>query len=271
MLNIIGIEFKDNGKVYYFNSKDLNVVINDNVVVETERGLQFGKVVTEVKEISNNAASRNLHEVIRIASKDDQYQYLRNIEEAKKALLKATKLAKELNLDMRFTEVCYTFDRNQLILYFLSENRVDFRELAKQLAAIYRTRIELRQIGVRDKAKEISGIGPCGRQLCCASFLNDLDAVSISMAKNQNLALNPTKINGLCGRLLCCLNYEDDLYTENKEGMPDIGDIVKTDKGEGVVVAVNILNREYTINVEGEGKIEIKMENNCERCGKCKK
>lgn len=271
MLNIVGIEFKDNGKVYYFNSKKIEVKINDNVIVETERGLQFGKVVHGVKEISNNAASHNLHEVVRIASKDDQSQYMRNIEEARKAMIKATKLAKELNLEMKFTEVCYTFDRNQLILYFLSESRVDFRELAKELAAIYRTRIELRQIGVRDKAKEISGIGPCGRQLCCASFLSDLDAVSISMAKNQNLALNPTKINGLCGRLLCCLNYEDDLYTENREGLPEVGDFVKTETGSGPVTSVDILNRKYIVNVENEGKKVIELKNKCESCGKCKK
>lgn len=271
MLNIVGIEFKDNGKIYYFNSRDLNLKINDNVIVETERGLQYGKVVTDIKQISSNAASHNLHEVVRMASKDDYFQHIRNIEDAKKALTKAIKLAKDLDLEMRFTEVCYTFDRNQLILYFLSENRVDFRELAKQLAAIYRTRIELRQIGVRDKAKEISGLGPCGRQLCCASFLNDLDAVSISMAKNQNLALNPTKINGLCGRLLCCLNYEDDLYTENREGMPEVGDAVKTDAGEGIVTSVDILNRKYTIDIENEGKKEIRLEQKCKKCEKCKK
>lgn len=271
MLNIVGIEFKDNGKIYYFNSRDLNLKLNDNVIVGTERGLQYGKVVSDIKQISNNAASHNLYEVVRVASKDDQYQYMKNIEDGEKALTKAIKLAKDLNLNMRFTEVCYTFDRNQLILYFLSENRVDFRELAKQLASIYRTRIELRQIGVRDKAKEISGIGPCGRQLCCASFLNDLDAVSISMAKNQNLALNPTKINGLCGRLLCCLNYEDDLYTENREGMPEVGDIVKTDEGRGLVISVDILNRKYTINVENEGKKVIQLNQECKKCEKCKK
>lgn len=270
MLNIVGIEFKENGKVYYFNAKDLELKINDNVIVETERGLQFGKVVTDIKQVSNKVGN-TLNEVLRIASKDDHFQHIKNLEDAEKALAKATKIAKDLDLDMRFTEVCYTFDRNQLILYFLSENRVDFRELAKQLASIYRTRIELRQIGVRDKAKKISGIGPCGRELCCASFLNDLDAVSIAMAKNQNLALNPTKINGLCGRLFCCLTYEDDIYTENREGMPEVGNRIKTKEGEGEVISVDILNRKYTINVENEGKKEIQLDKKCESCGKCKK
>lgn len=269
-MNIIGIEFKENGKTYYFNTKNLNYKKGDNIIVETERGLQFGNVATEVKEILDNSIN-NLHDVIRLASKDDSFQHYKNIEDAKGAYLKATKLAKELNLDMRFTEVCYTFDRNQLLFYFLSENRVDFRELAKQLASIYKTRIELRQIGVRDKAKEVSGLGPCGRQLCCSAFLNDLDAVSISMAKNQNLALNPSKINGLCGRLLCCLNYEDDLYSENKKDMPEVGEYIKNELGEGNVISVNVLNKKYTIKTEDNEKIEIIMKNKCENCGKCSK
>ncbi len=271
MLNIIGIEFKENGKIHYFNVSKIELENGDNVIVETERGLQYGKVVTELKEVSNNSINSNMFSVIRIASKDDTIQHQKNIEDAQGAYSKATKIAKELNLDMRFTEVYYTFDRNQLLFYFLSENRVDFRELAKQLASIYKTRIELRQIGVRDKAKNVSGLGPCGRQLCCSSFLNDLDTVSISMAKNQNLALNPSKINGLCGRLLCCLIYEDNIYTENKKDMPEVGEYVKTDNGEGNVISVDILNRKYVIKTEENEKIEIKLKNKCETCGKCNK
>ena len=161
---------------------------------------------------------------------------------------------------MNMLEASYTLNRSQLLIMFVSDNRVDFRELAKELASIYKTRIELRQIGVRDKAKEISGIGQCGRALCCASFLKkSIDSVSISMAKNQGLSLNPNKINGQCGRLLCCLNYEDELYSENRENMPSIGEEIKTDKGNGKVVSLDILNRKYTVNIPDEGQVEIQL------------
>ena len=160
---------------------------------------------------------------------------------------------------MKFLESFYTFDRKQLVFQFLADNRVDFRELAKDLAAIYKTRIELRQVGVRDKAKEISGIGPCGRKLCCSNFLNDLDSVGISQVKNQNLALNPNKINGLCGRLLCCLKFEDDLYTEFRKDLPEIGDTIKNDDEEGSVVSIDIPNRKYTYVTESGNKVEVKV------------
>jgi len=164
----------------------------------------------------------------------------------------------EKELKMKIIDASYTFDRDKLIFRFLADNRVDFRELAKDLAAKYKVRIELRQIGVRDKAKEISGIGPCGRELCCSCFLNNfIDTVSINMAKNQNIALNPNKINGQCGRLLCCLNYEDDVYTENRKDLPNVGDVVKTPNGEGKVVSIDILNKSYVVNVPDEGKIQI--------------
>ena len=232
MKKIIGVNFKDNGKTYYFDCNNYKLSKNDKVIVETEKGLQFGFVASSEKEIDENSLNKNLKTVVRLATKDDEKQHEKNIENAVTALTTAKKISERLNLNMKFIEANYTFDKNQLIFYFLSDNRVDFRELAKELASIYRTRIELRQIGVRDKAKEISGVGPCGRELCCACFLNDLDSVTINMAKNQNIALNPNKINGACGRLFCCFNYEDDMYTENRDGMPENGYFVKTDSGE---------------------------------------
>jgi cell fate regulator YaaT (PSP1 superfamily) len=269
MINVVGVEFKNNGKTFYFDSNNHELKINDYVIVETERGLQFGKIVTAPKEIDQNSLGHDFQKIVRVASKEDEFQNEKNVADANNAMNKAVKIASELGLEMKFVDVNYTFDRNQLLFYFLSENRVDFRELAKQLASIYKTRIELRQIGVRDKAKEVSGIGPCGRKLCCASFLNDLDAVSISMAKNQNLSLNPSKINGLCGRLLCCLNYENDLYTEQRDGMPEVGDSTEVNDKRGYVISTDILNRKYIVSVEGEGKVEVKLESKCESCGKC--
>ena len=176
-----------------------------------------------------------------------------------KALIKAQELAEKTNLDMKFLDAFFTFDRKQLVFQFLSDNRVDFRDLAKSLAAIYKTRIELRQVGVRDKAKNISGIGQCGRKLCCSSFLNDLDSVGIAQVKNQNLSLNPNKINGLCGRLLCCLKYEDELYTEYRKGLPEVGDKKTYDGETGSVISVDIPNRKYTLLTEKGNKIEIKV------------
>ncbi len=269
MVKVVGVEFKNNGKVFYFDINDHELNIDDTVIVDTERGLQYGKIVGNSKEIDQESFGHDFHKVVRMASKEDEFQHQRNVSDASGALSKAIKLAKDLKLDMKFVDVNYTFDRNQLLFYFLSENRVDFRELAKQLASIYKTRIELRQIGVRDKAKEISGIGPCGMKLCCASFLNDLDAVSINMAKNQNLSLNPTKINGLCGRLLCCLNYENDLYTEQREGMPELGEAVEVNNKRGEVISLDILNRKYVARVEDEGNVEVKLESKCDKCGKC--
>ena len=196
-----------------------------------------------------------------MASIEDEKQNDDNIEEAKKALKRARGLVDKYKLNMYLIDASYTFEREQLLFHFLADNRVDFRSLARDLASIYRTRIELRQIGVRDKAKEIGGLGPCGRPLCCASCLDSFETVSISMAKNQNIALNPTKINGVCGRLLCCLKYEDDLYTDYRQGLPKVGDKhVKTAKGEGRVTEVNVLARTYKVDVPDVGLIEVKAD-----------
>ena len=186
-------------------------------------------------------------DVIRVATKTDYKKYLSNIKDAKKALVKCNELVDKYGLLMKIIDVNYTFDREQLIFRFLSDDRVDFRQLAKDLGSIYKTRIELRQVGIRDKAKEIGGIGPCGRKLCCNSFLTEFDSVSINMAKNQNLSLNPSKINGVCGRLLCCLKYENDIYTEYKKDLPDVGNKIKTDEYEGKVISVDVFNKVYKV------------------------
>ncbi len=251
-MKIVNVEFKEKGKQYIFFDNNLDINEGDYVIVETERGQQFGRAVS--LSASDNKEHAN---VVKVANKNDIRKNQQNIKEATKALEKAKELVENLNLDMKLIDSYFTFDRKKLVFQFLADNRVDFRELAKQLAAIYKTRIELRQVGVRDKAKEISGLGSCGRKLCCSSFLCDLDSVGISQVKNQNLALNPTKINGLCGRLLCCLKYEDDLYTEYRKDLPEVGDKVKNDGKEGTVLSLDIPRRKYTMLTNDNEKIEV--------------
>lgn len=261
----IGVEFKKNGKEYVFFNNNIEVKIKDYVIVETERGLQFGYVSSILgasKENDNHSC------IVKVATKEDIKQNEKNIEEAGEALLKAQNIANNLNLDMKFLDSYYTFDRKQLVFQFLADNRVDFRELAKSLASIYKTRIELRQVGVRDKAKEVSGIGQCGRKLCCSCFLNDLDSVGIAQVKNQNLSLNPNKINGLCGRLLCCLKYEDELYSKNKKGMPEVGKSIEIDGINATILSIDIPQRKYTAITESGEKIEKKLDEVCDKCEK---
>lgn len=268
MNNLVGIQFKEKGKVYNFKS-EFDLKKDDKVVVNTERGLQFGFVVSITQKEDSLDGYMSVE---RVASDKDFKDYKKNVKDAESALEKAKDIAEQLDLSMNFIDCSFTLDRSQLLFYFISDNRVDFRELAKELANIYKTRIELRQVGVRDKAKEVSGVGVCGRKLCCSCFLNNMDSVSISMAKNQNLSLNPSKINGLCGRLLCCLNYEDELYCKNKKGMPHVGKTVETEFGEGIVTSVNIPTRSYSVYVENHGKVDVQLETNgCDKCGKCRK
>ncbi len=251
ILNIYEVVFKDKGKGYYFNGENLKIPNRVTVVVETEKGLQFGRVVRKVssKEVSD---IDELKKVIRISTKKDYEQYLKNLKDADEALRIAKKENERLGLGMNFLEASFTFDRKQLLFNFYADQRVDFRELAKILAGIYKTRIELRQIGARDKASEIGGIGVCGRKLCCASCLKKPESITMQMAKNQNLALNPSKINGACGRLLCCLAYEDEAYICCSDGMPNVGDKIDTDKGNGNVVSIDILNRSYKVLVDNQ-------------------
>lgn len=262
MINVIGINFKENGKIYYFLPGKIYLKKNITVIVQTEYGLQFGRVVTDLVKVDVKKFN-NIKPIVRIASKNDYQEYLKNIKDAKKALIKCKEIVKKNNINMNIIDAEFTFDRSQLIFRFVSDTRVDFRDLAKKLASIYKTRIELRQVGVRDKAKEVGGIGVCGCKLCCARFLKDLEAVSINMAKNQNISLNPSKINGVCGRLLCCLKYEDDCYKDCRKCLPKVGDLVDTEKGKGIVVSLDILKQSYKVEVKDVGIIEINRSCNC--------
>lgn len=245
-MKIVGVKLNEAGKTYFFDAVDVLVNISDNVIVETEKGLQYGKVVSEIPEdeISHDIEYKK---VIRVANKSDQKKYLSNIKDAERALIKCRDLVDNYKLEMKIIDACYTFDREQLIFRFLADDRIDFRQLAKDLGSIFKTRIELRQVGIRDKAKEIGGIGPCGRKLCCNSFLTEFDSVSINMAKNQNLSLNPSKINGACGRLLCCLKYENENYKEYKKDLPDVGNKIKTEQGDGRVISVDVFKKNYKV------------------------
>ena len=247
-MKVVGVKVNNSGKTLYYNDNDLNLKINLTVIVNTERGLQFATVVQFLNVIDNS----DYDKVIRIATKKDYLQYLKNQTDEKKALEKCRELIVKNNLNMTLIDASYNFDKSQLLFRFVSDERVDFRQLARELGSKLRTRIELRQIGVRDKAKEIGGLGPCGRFLCCSTFLTSFDTVSISMAKNQGLALNPTKINGVCGRLLCCLNYENDEYVKAKVGIPDIGKKVTINNKEGKVISSDPLAGKYKVLIEDE-------------------
>jgi len=257
MDEIVGVEFKENSDIYYFSVDKLKPKKNITVIVETEKGLQFGKVVTDISTKNDLKFNKELKKIIRISTKNDYRNHLKNLSEANEALEKCKELSEKMKLKMQIVDACFNFDRTQLMFRFVADSRVDFRNLAKELAGIYKTRIELRQIGIRDKAKEVGGMGMCGRQMCCSRFLENFDSVSIAMAKNQNISLNPNKINGVCGRLLCCLKYEDGEYTDCKKCLPNIGDMVETKKGKGRVISLDVLNKKYTVNIEGHGNIEI--------------
>jgi cell fate regulator YaaT (PSP1 superfamily) len=243
LYDVVGVRFKKAGKIYYFDPGDLTIPNGEYVIVETVRGIEYGKVVINKKQVDENDVVLPLKKVIRIAEPKDKLIVEENKKAAQEAYEICLKKVEEHGLDMKLVDVEYTFDRNKVIFYFTADGRVDFRELVKDLAAIFRTRIELRQIGVRDEAKMLGGIGPCGRMLCCSTFLGDFDPVSIKMAKDQNLSLNPTKISGLCGRLMCCLKYENDEYETAKEQLPDLGEYIETPHGLGRVVGLNILER----------------------------
>lgn len=262
VMKLVYVEFKSHGKQYVFYDNNLLINEDDYVIVNTERGMQYGRVV----QVTNSEEDLEHSLVVKIADSKDMKQNEDNIIMADKALEKAVSCASRLGLDMKFIDCYFTFDRKQLVYHFLADNRIDFRDLAKELASIYKTRIELRQVGARDKAKEISGIGICGRKLCCSSFLNDLDAVSISMVKNQDLSLNPSKINGCCGRLLCCLRYEDGFYSDNKKGLPSVNKkIICDDKFEGKVASVNVFNRSYVVRNEDGEEREYFVESRCDK------
>ena len=249
MFKVVGVRFKKAGKLYYFDPLDMPIEIGDYVIVETARGVEYGKVASRSNEIDDEDVVLPLKKIIRLADEGDRERVKENEQEANEAFDVCVEKITEHQLDMRLVDVEYTFDRNKIVFYFTAEGRVDFRNLVKDLAAIFRTRIELRQIGVRDEAKMLGGIGPCGRMLCCSTFLGDFEPVSIKMAKDQNLSLNPSKISGLCGRLMCCLKYENDAYEEAKALMPDLGKQVVTQDGVGKVVGLNLLERVLQVNM----------------------
>ena len=249
MIKVIGVRFKKAGKIYYFDPLNLKINKGDYVVVETARGIEFGECVIGIKEISESDIISPLKSVLRIATKEDIEKHFQNKEKEKDAFNICLRKIAEHKLVMKLIDVEYTFDNNKVIFYFTADGRVDFRELVKDLATIFKTRIELRQIGVRDEAKMLGGLGPCGRPMCCSTFLGDFASVSIKMAKEQNLSLNPTKISGICGRLMCCLNYEQSTYEDIRKRLPKVGSLVKTEYGKGYVVDNNIVKESVKVRV----------------------
>ena len=282
MIKIVGVRFKNAGKIYYFDPVDFEIEKNIDVVVETARGLEYGKIVVGPKEIEEEKLISPLKPIIRIATEEDKAIYRENKEKAKETFEICQQKIKEHGLTMFLIDCEYTFDRNKLIFYFPAEGRIDFRELVKDLASIFKTRIELRQIGVRDEAKSIGGLGTCGRKLCCSSWLGDFQPVSIKMAKDQSLSLNPTKISGICGRLFCCLKYEHDVYVEAIEKMPVVGSVVKVENQKGKVIEINPLLEQIKIEFNDKTiktclaeevkvlHVPKKCENGCCGGGKCK-
>ena len=241
MVKIVGIKFKDAGKLYYFSPGGHKVDVGDNVIVETARGLEFGKVTLGETEVKESEIVAPLKSIIRIANEKDKKKHKENLAKKEEAMRICQEKVDAHGLDMKLIDVEYTFDNSKVVFYFTADGRVDFRELVKDLAAVFRMRIELRQIGVRDEAKMLGGIGNCGRGLCCNTWLTDFEPVSIKMSKVQNLSLNPSKISGICGRLMCCLKFENEVYTHLKKGMPSVGEKIRTPDGMAVVTDVNIL------------------------------
>jgi len=259
--NIVGVRFKKPGKIYFFDPKGLKINRNDYVVVETSRGLEYGEVVIPNRELPDEKITHELKPVVRIANNKDKAQAENIKKKEQEALEICLKKIEKHKLDMKLIDCEYTFDNSKLLFYFTAEGRIDFRELVKDLALIFKTRIELRQIGVRDEVKRIGGNGVCGRELCCCSFLGNFEPVTIKMAKEQNLSLNPTKISGNCGRLMCCLKYEQDVYDEKLSRLPKTGSTVQTEDGVGIVDKVEILREKLRVKFENSesGDISFKM------------
>ena len=250
MIKVIGVRFRTAGKIYFFSPGGLELKAGDKVIVETARGVEFGSVVTGIKEVPDDQISQPLKPVIRIATQDDVRREAKNREKEKEAFKICQEKIRKHRLEMKLIDAEYTFDNNKVLFYFTADGRIDFRELVKDLASVFRTRIELRQIGVRDETKIRGGIGICGRPLCCHTYLTEFAPVSIKMAKEQNLSLNPTKISGVCGRLMCCLTNEEETYEELNSHLPSIGDYVTTpEKLKGEVQSVNVLRQTVKVIV----------------------
>jgi len=260
MVKVAGVRFKKAGKVYYFDPDGYDICKGTNVIVETARGLEFGVITEDIKEVGEDEIVAPLKKIIRIADENDVLQHKENLKKKEKALSLCQEKIDKHNLGMKLVDVEHTFDNSKIIFYFTADGRVDFRELVKDLAGVFKMRIELRQIGVRDEAKLVGGIGSCGRALCCHSWLPDFEPVSIKMAKIQNLSLNPSKISGICGRLMCCLKFENDVYCDLRRGMPDVGERVKTVDGMGIVIESNILEDKIKVRLILEEKDGDKQE-----------
>ncbi len=257
MVKVVGVKFKETGKAYFFAPGKFEPQQGQAVIVETARGLEYGTVAMTEREVGEEEIVAPLKEIVRIATEQDKAQVEKNKKKEKEAFTICEEKILKHKLDMKLVDVEYTFDANKILFYFTAEGRVDFRELVKDLAGVFRTRIELRQIGIRDEAKMLGGIGICGRKLCCSSFLDGFHPVSIKMAKEQGLSLNPTKISGNCGRLMCCLKYEQNCYDEFLKIAPAVGAIVETPNGKGTVQSVTILKGIAKVMLEGEGENQL--------------
>lgn len=259
MLTVIGVRFRAAGKIYYFDPADRQIKIGDHVIVETARGIEYGYVVLGNREVDETKVIPPLKPVIRMATDEDRAIEAKNKEKEKEAFKICQEKIKKHNLEMKLIDAEYTFDNNKVLFYFTADGRIDFRELVKDLASVFKTRIELRQVGVRDETKILGGIGICGRPLCCHSYLSEFIPVSIKMAKEQNLSLNPTKISGVCGRLMCCLKHEEETYEELNRRLPNTGDYVTTDDGlKGEVSSVNVLRQLVKVLVEVNDEKELR-------------
>ena len=258
MKRIIGVRFRSAGKIYFFDPLDFEVKRNDHVIVETARGIEYGTVVGDIREVDDSEVTQPLKPVLRVATKKDDEQEQKNKEKEKDAFKICLEKIHARGLEMKLIDAEYTFDNNKILFYFTADGRIDFRELVKDLAGVFRTRIELRQIGVRDETKIRGGIGVCGRPVCCNTYLSDFIPVSIKMAKEQNLSLNPTKISGVCGRLMCCLKHEEETYEDLNRRLPGVGDYVTTPDGlKGEVQSVNVLRQLVKVIVDVNGDKEI--------------
>lgn len=260
MREVIQVRLREAGKVFFYESTGMKVRVGKYVIVEAERGVDYGQALTEPELISDRDMDAPLKKVIRVATRADLNQIAQNKYRTKEALNICTKKIPNYKLDMKLIDAEYSFDRSKIIFYFTAAERIDFRDLVKDLARNFKARIEMRQIGVRDEARMLGGFGPCGRPLCCAKFLKDFEPVTIRMAKEQNLPLNPTKISGLCGRLMCCLEYEYETYKELMKTLPREGERITTKNGKGRVLSVNALKRSVLVEIEGGRQIEVSYE-----------
>lgn len=257
MYEVVQVRLREAGKITYFSPSGMHFKVGDHVIVEADRGLDYGQVLSETSAILDSDIDEPLKKVMRKANPWDMTQIDKNKKKIREVMDACSRKIQDRKLSMKLIDAEFSFDRSKIIFYFTAEGRVDFRDLVKDLANAFKARIELKQIGVRDEAKILGGLGPCGRALCCATYLKDFEPVTIKMAKEQNLPLNPTKISGLCGRLMCCLGYEHKMYKELMKGLPHVGEQIKTEKGNGKIISVNALKRSVTVELESGTLTEV--------------